>query len=112
MTYAEFSAIQVVADVTAALALNPTQKGGGRTQFVFADSPDGTKNSQQNLTVNIPSRVVYFERLPQEKCCGTFGKVTSPQVSPSRGLDHVYPSPRYPGYGGLGYVAIHETLEV
>ncbi len=115
MTRAEFDAIQVVADPTAALALPETTKGGDRTKFLFADSVDKwgnpiNENSQQGKGVGDPNanRVHYFERLPQERCCGTFGTVQNP-ASASFGLDRVYPGP-YPGYGYMGYAPIHTVL--
>ena len=109
MTKAQFDAIQEVDDVTAALALPETTKGGDRTQFLFSDNPAGGKNSQQNRTLATAiNRVTYFERIPQEKCCGTHGTVTT-KHSASFGLARVFPGP-YPGMGYAGFVAIHAVL--
>lgn len=111
MTQSEFNAIQVVDTIAAALALPETTKGGARTKFLFSDNPAGGKNSQQDRdSSNVPlNRVTYFERIPQEKCCGTFGTVTT-KHSASFGLARVFPGP-YPGMGYAGFVAIHTILE-
>lgn len=110
MNLAEFNAIPVVDSLTDALALSVTVKGGAVRKFLLADTVDGKGvlvsgvNSQQNRGVGYPdaNRVSYFERHPQEKCCGTHGTVTT-KHSASFGLDRVYPGP-YPGIGHVGYI--------
>jgi len=108
MDRATFDGIQVVDTVAAALALSETTKGGAPTKFLFADTTvqgvlvSGV-NSQQNQVVGAPdiNRVSFFERLPQEKCCATYGTMTT-RHSASFGLDMVYPGP-YPGKGHAGF---------
>ena len=108
MTYAAYNAIQVVADITAALAL-PLLTLGVPTQFLLA----GTK--QQNRGVGYPdaNRVSYFERqgkfVPDgEKANATYGTMTT-RHSASFGLDMVYPGP-YPGKGHSGYTIKNALL--
>lgn len=110
MTRAEFDAITVVATPAAALLLAETTKGGDPTKFLFSTNPAGTVNSQQGKGVGDPdsNRVTYFERLPQEKCCGTHGIMPTPH-SASLGYDMVYHGP-YPGLGHAGYAIKHTVL--
>lgn len=110
MTRVQFDALTVYDDLAAALA--------GATpgdQFLLADTYDKNGivsgvNSQQGRGVGDPdaNRVNFFTRLAQEKCCGTYGTMTTPH-SASFGLDMVYPGP-YPGLGRKGYAISHIVL--
>ena len=103
MTYTEFNALTVVDTHAQALLL------AEGTKFLFSDNPAGGKNSQQNRTL-APSmnRVTFFTRIAQEKCCGTYGTITT-KHSGSYGLARVYPGP-YPGLGRAAYAITHAQL--
>jgi len=128
MTYSDFLSLPVEDSIADAL-LNPVSKKGSPYRFLLADTvePKGPNrgqlisgvNSKQVILTKMQSnlqgapgvnRVSYFERIEQEKCCGTTGTMTT-KHSASYGLDMVYPGP-YPGKGHAGYVIKSVILEM
>jgi len=98
MNDTDFNSLTVVADRAAALALSLTLKGGSPRLFLFADSPDGTKNSQQDRNYfdqNKPNgnRITYYRRTPR----------TGVELE---GLEY----PQSTSQDALGYVAVHDVL--
>ena len=99
MNDTDFNSLQVVADRAAALALPLTLKGGSPRLFLFADSPDGTKNSQQDRNYfdqNKPNgnRITYWRRTPR----------TGVEIE---GLEY----PKSTSQDALGYVKVDGILE-